>query len=128
MTISIRDGEYLIKQGFTKQEVNTIAAAIDPEGKPQPPVDLNTNLWQAVIRDREIIVEKIREQWFRDRETTMSRRQQDYIILQWYAQGLVVDVWDWIKFSYRRDKKITSQAVREAALRIQGLKRRINKG
>ncbi len=128
MTISIRDGEYLIKQGFTKQEVQAISEALTPDGSLQPPVDLSGNVWQVAIRERGIIVERIREQFYRDRGVESTRRQQDYIINQFYAQGLIADIWDWIKDIYRRGKKISSGAVKEAALRIQGLKRRINRG
>lgn len=125
MPISHSDAQFLRTQGFTLKEIIHLSEATSPDGTLQPTVDIDSPVWRSMISDRIEIVNIIRDQWFADRGLPMTQRQLDYVINQWYAQGILKDVWDWIKATYRREKIMEAGTVRDAIDRVQNLRRMI---
>ena len=64
MTISTFDAQRLRESGFLEAEIMAIAEAKTAKGEDQPPVDLDSPIWQSVMESRrDWRVDKISRGW-----------------------------------------------------------------
>ena len=99
MTISVGDGNILRRNHFTDAEIQDLANAVTPDGKSQPPVDINSPLWRAVISSRKSwYMGRIRKGWKRARiESTINN---------FYGRGSKRSIYDFLKAEYQPKKII----------------------
>ena len=103
MTISVSDGKILKRAFFTDDEISDIANAVDPSGKPQPPVDINSPLWRGVILSRKSWhMRLVRRKWTGDRIRDEINR--------YYAKRKKGSVYDFLKAEYMPKKIVDFQA------------------
>jgi hypothetical protein len=104
MTISSEDFDILRKAGFVEYELEQIANAKTPDGKDQPPIDINSPAWRAVIKSRrEWTDDKIARGW-----------QLDAIInevMNYYHKDERRTPFDFLKAEYRPRKRVDYYAV-----------------
>lgn len=118
MTISLEDGERLRLAGFLEYEIEQFAAAVDPEGKPQPAINLDTPVWQRVLKSRrDWIDDKVKRGWS-DEDITES-------MMDYYRKSEKRTPWDFLKAEYRPPTRVDYRAAirRRAREEIAELKR-----
>lgn len=111
MTITRQDAERLEKSGFTRQEIMEIAQARTPDGKFQPPVDLNDAAWQKTMNLRYNFNIKLRQDFKRTHKRDLTRAQYDGIVNQWYKGGIRKTPFDWLVEAYGKGKKKVSDFI-----------------
>ncbi len=98
MTLSSADAERLLAAGFLEGEVRELAEAKSPDGKDQPPIDLNSPVWQSVMKSRqEWIQDKVARNWT---EEEILRE-----IMAYYERGEGRSPWDFIRAEYKPVKR-----------------------
>ncbi len=129
MTMKLRDAKILFAAGFTKREIEELNAATDPKGNPQPAIDLSSPAWQATLAKRRNWSDSIRAEYAISHNKFMTRQLYNQVIDQWYDKGRNRTPWDWIKATYRRDKKIgfINAVKRRAQRKITSLKKEFGK-
>jgi len=99
MTISIGDANILRRNHFTDAEIDDLSNAVTPDGKPQPPVDINSPVWRAVIASRRSwYMGRVRKGWKRDRINST--------IDSYYRRGSKRSIYDFLKAEYQPKKVI----------------------
>jgi hypothetical protein len=109
LTLSFEAAEQLRAAGFLDYEIEQFATAVDPEGKPQPPVDITTPVWQRAMRSRrDWIEDKISRGW-----TETEIREE---LMNYYRRGEKRSPWDFLRVEYRSPQRIDyREAVRRRA-------------
>jgi hypothetical protein len=98
LTISANDAARLRQAGFLESEIEGFANAVTSDGKPQPPVDLDSPVWQAVLESRrEWWVDKIDRGWT---EHEIINELQNY-----YRRDAKRNPWDFIRAEYKPPKR-----------------------
>jgi hypothetical protein len=111
MTLKELDKHRLYVAGFTNREIEEIANATDPSGKPQPQIDLDSDAWKATIAHRRQTVAKLRADFKRTHGRELDRMTYDRIIDQWYQRGLKRNPFDWLVEAYAKGKKAKTDFV-----------------
>lgn len=132
MSLNNRDARILFHAGFTRREIAELADARTPAGDIQPPIDLSSPAWLSTLSQRRWWSDKVRAEYLSTHNKLMSRLLYNQIVDAWYAKGKVRSPWDWIKASYRRDKKIDFQVAwvrqkQQARVRISRLRKEFRK-
>jgi len=97
MTLSVSDANILRKNWFSDEEVQDIANAVTPDGKPQPPVDLNSPLWRSVIRSR--------RSWYMGQIRRGKKKDTiNSAIRNYYRKGAKRSIYDFLKAEYMPKK------------------------
>jgi hypothetical protein len=98
LTISANDAARLRQAGFLESEIEGFANAVTSDGKPQPPIDIDSPVWQAVLESRrEWWVDKIDRGWT---EQEIINELQNY-----YRRDAKRNPWDFIKAEYKPPRK-----------------------
>ena len=109
MTISFEDGQRLLRAGFVPYEVEQFATAVTPEGLPQPPIDLEGDVWLRVMKSRRDWVNDKIERGWEDEEITNA-------IMDYYRRNEERSPWDFLKQEYRSPTRIDyKEAIRRRA-------------
>ncbi len=119
MTISFEDAKRLEAAGFLEYEIAAFALAIDGEGKPQPPVILDSPVWLRVLASRrEWVDDKIERGWT-DEQITET-------LMDYYRRKEERTPWDFLKAEYRPPMKVdyTAAIRRRAQMEVAELMRR----
>jgi hypothetical protein len=82
MTISAKDAEILRDAHFLESEIESFANAVTSSGNPQPPINIESPIWQAVLTSR--------REW-----------HDDKIQRGWTQEEIVAELENY----YKRDKK-----------------------
>jgi hypothetical protein len=99
MTISSNDSDKLRQAGFTDWEILEIANAKTPDGKDQPPINIDGDAWKAVLKSRkEWKDDKIKRGWL-DKEIENE-------IMNYYLKDTRRTPFDFLKAEYRPRKRI----------------------
>ena len=122
MTISLRDAELLRHAGFLEQEIEQIASAVTAKGEPQPPIDITSPIWTAVMESRrEWWLDKIGRGWT---ESEITNELQNY-----YRRDKSRNPFDFIRAEYRPPTKrkdylelIRKRAAAQIAGELEGYK------
>lgn len=95
------DRRRLRQSFFTRREVDAFDFAYNPQtGLPQPYIDLDLPVWQAVMRRRKNIAYRRATQYYDDTGAKLTRFRLERMI---DSQG--VDPWEWVKLEYKHGKK-----------------------
>ena len=94
------DGWRLRRAGFTHREIDTYAGAVTSTGADQPPILLDSPVWQKVMRRRRRIAKRLQGRYEEDTGQELSRMRLDRFI---DAQG--IDPWEWVKLEYKHGMK-----------------------
>ncbi len=98
MTISASDASRLREAGFIEEEIMAIANAKTATGGDQPPVKLDSPVWQAVMESRrEWWIDKVERGW---KEYEIVNEMQNY-----YRRDNKRNPYDFIKAEYKPPKK-----------------------
>jgi len=98
LTISVADAARLRQAGFLETEVTTIAEAKTVTGADQPPVNLDSPIWQAVMESRrEWWTDKIGRGWT---ESEIVNELQNY-----YRRDKSRNPFDFLKSAYKPPAK-----------------------
>ena len=105
------DRQRLKRAGFIPMEIYRYDAGVGPDNEPQPPIDLNSPLWQTAMQTRfEWMDDKRRRGWS---DTEIGNEIANY-----YARGRKRTPWDFLKAEYRPPKRVDYiAAVRRRARR-----------
>lgn len=99
MSLSIADATRLREAGFLQGEIEELSEAKDTSGKDQPPILLDSPVWQAVMKSRqEWWVDKVNRNWT---EEDIQRE-----IMGYYERDEKRSPWDFLKAEYRPPKKV----------------------
>jgi len=99
MTISANDAQKLRDAGFSEWEINELSNARTPDGKDQPPINIDSPAWQAVLKSRkEWTDDKIRRGW--------RRKEIENEIMNYYNKDTRRTPFDFLKAEYRPRKRI----------------------
>ncbi len=99
MSISMYDADRLRNMGFLDYEIEAIANATDPEGKPQPVINLETDAWVAAMENRRAWWDdKVAKGW--EEEVIINE------IMRYYDRDKKRNPWDFLKAEYRPPKRI----------------------
>lgn len=99
MTLSSDDSQRLRSAGFSDWEINELANARTPDGKDQPPINIDGDAWKAVLKSRkEWTDDKIRRGWL-DKEIENE-------IMNYYLKDTRRTPFDFLKAEYRPRKRI----------------------
>ena len=99
MTISVEDAKILRESGFLESEVLRFSESKTPEGVDQPPIDISTPVWQAMLRSRrEWVEDKIAKGWDKGEVTSELRA--------YYKRDESRSPWDFLKAEYRPAKRV----------------------
>jgi len=99
LSISSNDAERLRAAGFLDQEIYEIASATTPDGQQQPPIDLDSQVWQNVLESRvKWIEQKLADGWNEERI-----REE---IMAYYRRGTSRNPFDFLKAEYRPPKRV----------------------
>lgn len=120
MTLRYEDRQRLYNDGFTAYEISHYAKARAPDGTRQPPMDIDSPLWQAVRAKRIVRATRIAQDYQKTHGKEISRRYLSRLLNQWYVRHPKADPFDWLKREYRRLKKVTGKKVKKATRRLQG--------
>jgi hypothetical protein len=98
LSISFEDGERLRAAGFLEWEIEKIAEGTLPDGSPQPPINLNSPVWQRVTESRRNWVDdKIARGW--------SEADINTNIMDYYVRSPKRTPFDFVKAEYKPVKK-----------------------
>lgn len=128
--ISYADQERLRRIGFTWKEIKAFDAAVDPEGMPQPVVNIaDSPVWQEAIKRRIQVVTGLALAYRADTGKDMTRAKLDSVLNNWYAAGRKRDPFDWLKFEYKNKDRVADMipALRRARAKAQGRTRGIRR-
>lgn len=112
------DAIYLYDSGFTWKEIHYFRTALTPDGRRQPLIDLDGNVWQLAINTRFRKVENIKEGYFKAHGENISRSWLSKILNEWYVDNPNSNPFDWLKREYRRIKSMTGKQLKEAVQRL----------
>ncbi|HEC64168.1 MAG TPA: hypothetical protein ENI23_02610 [bacterium] len=109
MTLSFEDAERLQNAGFIPYEIEEFSSAITSDGQLQPPIDLNSPVWTAVIKSRnDWLIDKITRGWSQD--------EIENSIMSYYAAKRERSPWDFLRAEYHPPTKIDyKSAIRRRA-------------
>ena len=117
MTLSANDAMILQMVGFTDREIKEFADAKTPEGKPQPPINLNSPVWIKVMEARMAKAGQIRTIYHKTHKKKLARSKYEQLVNLWYSKSKA-NPWDWLKLIYIPKKKTDfGNAVRNRAAR-----------
>jgi len=98
MTITIEDSDKLERAGYLEFEILEYANATNPDGSPQKPINLDSPVWQAMMKSRyEWTQDKLERQWERDE----IKRE----IMAYYERDKKRSPFDFLKEMYKPRKK-----------------------
>ena len=98
MTISANDAARLRQAGFIEGEIEGFANAVFADGKPQPPVNLDSPVWTRVLESRrEWWIDKVERGWI---EREIIGELQNY-----YRRDAKRNPFDFIRAEYKPPKK-----------------------
>lgn len=109
MTISQRDAERLHQAGFLVTEIEALSVAKMPDGKDQPPINLDSPAWQAVLQSRSSWRDRLVQKGWDEEGITNEIR--DY-----YRKDDRRSPWDFLKAEYRPQKKVDYLEARRAQM------------
>ena len=121
MSLSSYDAQLLMQAGFIEKEIMDLADAVTPAGTPQPPINLDSPAWQAMIQSRmEWVADKVNQGW--------SEWQIREEIMAYYARSGSRSPFDFLKLSYRPSKRVDYFAAlaNQKARQIQSVMGRYN--
>jgi hypothetical protein len=110
----------LYDAGFSKFEIETFDQAKEKDGTYQKPFNIDSPVWQEVIKKRTERAKRIRDGYYADTSRPLDRRWLSRIINEWYVQHKNADPFDWLKREYRRIKHLTGKKVKKATRKLQG--------
>jgi len=98
MTITNDDSDRLERAGYLEFEILEFANATNPDGSPQKPINLDSPVWQAMLKSRyDWIQDKIERRWTRDEYTRE--------IMAYYERDKKRSPFDFLKEMYKPPKK-----------------------
>lgn len=98
MTISANDASRLRQAGFIESEIMEFANAVTAKGEPQPPVDLDSPVWQSVLESR-------REWWIDKVDRGWTEHEIVAELENYYRRDSKRNPFDFIRAEYRPPKK-----------------------
>jgi len=99
LTISSRDTDILRHAGFIESEIEGFANAMTTKGEPQPPIDIDSPVWQAVIESRKgWWIDKVDRGWT---EHEIVAELQNY-----YRRDSKRNPFDFIRAEYKPPRKV----------------------
>ena len=98
MTISAADADRLRQAGFIESEIEGFANAVTADGKPQPPVNLDSPVWQRVLESR-------REWWIDKVERGWTEHEIISELQNYYKRDAKRNPFDFLRAEYRPPKK-----------------------
>jgi len=98
LTISANDASRLRQAGFIESEIEVLANAITTKGEPQPPIDLDSPVWQAAIESR-------REWWIDKVDRGWTEHEIVAELENYYRRDSKRNPFDFIRAEYRPPKK-----------------------
>ena len=99
MTLSANDAQRLKNAGFTDYEIDLLSNAKDPEGKDQPPINIDGDAWKATIKSR--------SDWWDDKIAKGWNRQEIINeLMNYYQRDERRTPFDFLKAEYRPRKRV----------------------
>jgi hypothetical protein len=110
--------------GFTRREITELDNSKAPDGNPQPPIDLNSPVWQEALFTRQDLVGKIAKQYEFDFKKKITRPRIDNIINGYYSTSKS-SIFDWLKIEYQ-PRKISDFSTASIEKARKDAKRKVN--
>ena len=104
MTITFKDARILMRAGFTKREVDEFNKATQPDGKPQPPIDINSDAWRGALAKRRAWTDRIRAEYSIEHNRQLSPELYERIVNEWYSRSGKRNPFIWLTAGYRKVK------------------------
>jgi len=99
LSISSEAAQQLLDAGFLGSEVQDIAEAKTSDGKDQPPIDINSPIWQSVMKSR-------RDWWQDKRDRGWSEEEIITELMNYYRRDKSRTPYDFIRAEYKPPKKV----------------------
>lgn len=112
MSLKAGDEETLRLAGFTEFEIRRFETATTPDGAPQPPLELDSPVWQRVLESRRSWIEdKIDKGW--------TESEINAVIMEYYKRDSKRNPFDFLKAEYKPPlKRDFYKGVRERSQRM----------
>jgi len=121
LTISANDAAMLRQAGFLESEIQGFAEAKTTDGKDQPPVNINSPVWQAVIESR-------REWWIDKIDRGWTEHEIVAELENYYKRDSKRNPFDFIRAEYKPPRKkdymdiVRKRAVAQIKSELEGYK------
>ena len=110
--LSIEDARRLKDAGFLEYEIQELSKGKAPDGRDQPPIDLNSPVWQRALDARRgWVADKVNRGWSEIEIETEARR--------YYVAGAKRSPWDFLKAEYKPPLKTDYRAGLRARIQRQ---------
>lgn len=99
MSISGADADRLKQAGFLESEIQELAEAKTVKGEDQPPINLDSPAWQAVLESR-------REWWIDKVDRGWTEHEIVNELMNYYRRDKSRTPFDFLKAEYRPPKRV----------------------
>jgi hypothetical protein len=113
--LTLDDSNRLKDAGYTDWEIGQFSEGRTPDGKDQPPINLNDIPWQKAMTSR--------RKW-KDQLISDGWSEQQFVenIYSQYNKDIGTSPWDFLKAEYKPPQKVNFRSTIEATARVRNFK------
>ena len=109
MSMSLKNQQALLRDGFLQSEVTEFAEAVAPDGSPQH-INIESKTWLQARENRRNWIKMLQKHCVEKLGRRLSQTDINKLVVDWRAQDSSRTPWDLIKASYRPPKMLGDYA------------------